>query len=131
MVGGLLEALAILLPERQGIELYDLLPKLRNNKAVVNAVLSSLIWRNENTIDSNLDAYFHEFMEDNQFRYRFIRTIMEISFNTGNYYNADYLHKMLLPMQLPDRDAMWIPILYRIYNSQDLSLIHISEPTRP
>lgn len=119
MVGGLLEALAILLPERQGIELYDLLPKLRNNKAVVNAVLSSLIWRNENTIDSNLDAYFHEFMEDNQFRYRFIRTIMEISFNTGNYYNADYLHKMLLPMQLPDRDAMWIPILYRIYNSQD------------
>lgn len=119
MVGGLLEALAILLPERQGIELYDLLPKLRNNEVVVNAVLSSLIWRDENTIDSHLDAYFHEFMEDNQFRYRFIRTIMEISFNTGNYYNADYLHKMLLPMPLPDRDAMWVPILYHIYNSRD------------
>ena len=85
MFGGLLESLAILLPERQGIELYDLLPKLRNNEAVVNAVLSSLIWRDENTIDSHLDAYFYKFMEDDQFRYRFIRTIMEISFNTGNY----------------------------------------------
>ena len=119
MVGGLLESLAILLPERQGIELYDLFPKLRNNAAIVNAVLSSLIWRDENTIDSDLDAYFYEFMEDDQFRYRFIRTIMEISFNSGNYYNADYLHKMLLSMQLPDRDAMWVPILYRIYNSRD------------
>lgn len=119
MVGGLLESLAVLLPERRGIELYDLLPKLRNNEVVVNAILSSLIWRDENTIDSHLDAYFHEFMEDNQFRYRFIRTIMEISFNTGNYYNADYLHNMLLPMQLPDRDAMWVPILYRIYNDRD------------
>lgn len=47
MIGGLLESLAILLPERQGIELYDSLPKFHSHKAVVNAVLSSLIWREE------------------------------------------------------------------------------------
>ncbi len=92
---------------------------MRNNAAIVNAVLSSLIWRDERYYRLDLDAYFYEFMEDDQFRYRFIRTIMEISFNSGNYYNADYLHKMLLSMQLPDRDAMWVPILYRIYNSRD------------
>ena len=89
MVGGLLESLAILLPERQGIELYDLFPKLRNNAAIVNAVLSSLIWRDENTIDSDLDAYFYEFMINSDtvlfelsWRFLLIRetTIMQIIF---------------------------------------------------
>ena len=118
-VGGLLESLAILLPERKSVELYDKLPNFYNNKAVVNAVLFSLIWRDESTIDSHLDTYFAEFMDDNQFRDRLIQTIMEVGFNTGNYYNANYFHRMLAPMQLADRDAMWIPTLYRIYGSQD------------
>ncbi len=30
-----------------------------------------------------------------------------------------YLHKMLVPMKLADRDAIWVPTLYRIYGSQD------------
>jgi len=118
-VGGLLESLAILLPERQGIELYDSLPKIHSHKAVVNAVLSSLIWREEKTIGLHLDSYFNEFIEDNQFREHLIRIVMEIAFNIGNYYNADYLHKMLVPMKLADRDAIWVPTLYRIYGSQD------------
>ena len=118
-VGGLLESLAILLPERKGVELYDSLPSYRDSKAVVNAVLSSLIWRDEKTIDSRLDTYFDEFISDNQFRERFIRTVIEIGFNKGNLYNADYLHKMLAPMKLADRDAMWIPVLYRIYGSRE------------
>ena len=119
IVGGLLESLAILLPERKGIELYDSLPKFHNDKAVVNAVLSSLIWREERTIDSHLDTYFAEFISNEQFRDSLIRTVMEVAFNAGNYYNADYLHKILAPMQLADRDAMWVPTLYRIYSSQN------------
>ena len=118
-VGGLLESLAILLPERKSVELYEKLPNFYNNKAVVNAVLFSLIWRDESTIDSHLDTYFAEFMDVNQFRDRLIQTIIEVGFNTGNYYNANYFHRMLAPMQLADRDAMWIPALYRIYGSQD------------
>lgn len=118
-IGGLLESLAILLPERKSVELYDELPNFYNSKAVVNAVLFSLIWRDESTIDSHLDTYFANFMDDNQFRDRLIRTIMEVGFNTGNYYNANYFHRILAPMQLADRDAMWIPTLYRIYGSQD------------
>lgn len=118
-VGGLLESLAILLPERKSVELYDKLPNFYNNKAVVNAVLFSLIWRDESTIDSHLDTYFAEFMDDDQFRDRLIQTIMEVGFNTGNYYNANYFHRMLAPMQLADRDAIWVPALYRIYGSQD------------
>ena len=114
-VNGLLESLAILLPERKGIELYDALPNFRRRKAVVFAVLSSLIWRDENTIDSHLDAYFAEFMDEDQFRDILVGTVMEIGYYAGNYYNADYLHKMLAPMPLADRDAMWIPTLSHIY----------------
>lgn len=112
---GLLESLAVLLPERNGVELYDSLPTFHNSKAVVYAVLSSLIWRNEDTIDSHIDTYFDGFKGDDQFRDRFFSTIIEISFNSGNYYNANYLHKMLVPMRLADRDAMWVPTLFRIY----------------
>lgn len=65
IVGGLLESLAILLPERKGIELYDSLPNFHSNKAIINAVLSSLIWREERTIDSHLDTYFAEFVSMN------------------------------------------------------------------
>lgn len=118
-IGGLLESLATLLPERKGVELYDALPSYRDNKAVAYAVLSSLIWREEKTIVAQLDTYFAEFISDDQFRERFFRTVIEIGFNKGNLYNADYLHKILAPMQLADRDAMWIPMLYRIYGSRD------------
>ena len=114
-VNGLLESLAILLPERKGAELYDVLPNFRRSKAVAFAVLSSLIWRDVNTIDSHLDAYFAEFMDENQFRDLLVGTVMEIGFYVGNYYNADYLHKILSPMPLADRDAMWVPTLSRIY----------------
>lgn len=107
------------MPERKGIELYDSLPNFHSNKAIINAVLSSLIWREERTIDSHLDTYFAEFVSNEQFRDRFIRTVIEVAFNPGNYYNADYLHKMLEPMRLADRDAMWTPTLYRIYSNQD------------
>jgi hypothetical protein len=54
-------------------------------------------------------------MGEDQFRYHLFKTIIEIGFNMGNYYNADYLHRMLAPMQLADRDAMWIPTLSRNY----------------
>lgn len=117
--GGLLESLAILLPERKNVELYDTLPHFHNNKAVVNAVISSLIWRDEDTIGAHLDNYFEKFLVEDHYRDRLIRTSIEVSFNTGNYYNADYLHRMLATMQLADRDAIWIPSLYRIYGSQD------------
>ena len=118
-VGGLLESLATLLPERKGVELYDVLPSFRDSKAVVYAVLSSLIWRDEKTINTRLDTYFNDFINDDQFRERFIRTVIEVGFNKGNLYNADYLHKMLVPMRMADRDAMWIPVLYRIYGSRE------------
>lgn len=114
-IGGLLEALAILLPERKNVELYEVLPNFSRSKVVVDAVLYSLIWRENKTISSHLDTYFEEFKDKEQFRDRLIQTIIEIGFNTGNYYNADYLHKILITMPLSDRDAMWIPTLYRIY----------------
>lgn len=57
----------------------------------------------ERTIDSHLDTYFAEFISNEQFRDSLIRTVMEVAFNAGNYYNADYLHKILAPMQLADR----------------------------
>lgn len=118
-IGGLLESLAILLPECRNVELYDLLPTLHNNKAIVYAALSSLIWRDEKTIGPHLDTYFAEFMDDEQFRDSFIQTAIEISFNPGHFFNADYLHKKLAPMQLADRDAMWVPTLYRINGSRN------------
>ena len=118
-VGGLLESLAILLPESKGVELYDALPSIRSSKAVMNAVVSSLVWRDEKTIDSHLDTYFDEFIGDNQFRDRLIQIVLELGFNTGNYYNANYLHKILAPMCLADRDAMWVPVLYRIFGVRD------------
>lgn len=62
-------------------------------------------------------------MGDDQFRDGLVRTIMEIGYYTGNYYNADYLHKMLAPMPLADRDAMWIPTLSRIYGGFNNKII--------
>lgn len=118
-VGGLLESLATLLPERKGVELYDALPSFRDNNAVAYAVLSSLIWRVENTIGPQLDTYFDAFMDDDAFRERLVRTVIEIGFNKGNYYNADYLHKMLASMRLADRDAMWVPVLKEIYGHRE------------
>lgn len=118
-VSGLLESLAILLPERNGVELYDALPTFRNSKVVTMAVLSSLKWRDESTVDSHIDTYFDKFMGDDQFRDRFFSTVFEIGFNTGNYYNANYLHKTLVPIRLADRDAIWVPALFRIYDRPD------------
>lgn len=116
---GVLESLAILLPERKGVELYEILPEFRTTESVVNAVLYSLIWRKEDTISSHLYEYFTEFMDDNGFRDNFYKTLLELGFNYGNYFNADSLHKLLMSVKLADRDAMWVPMLYRIYNEEE------------
>ena len=99
--------------------MFDVLPQFKEKGYVVNAVLSSLLWRDEKTIDSRLDSYFKQFYGNSRFMYRFVLTIIEISFNHGNYFNANYLHHILAPMKLADRDAVWIPILYQIYSGQD------------
>lgn len=116
---GMLEALAILLPERLGMELYEILPSEYQDESIAYAVLYSLVWRDAKTINSKLKDYFKQFYEDNEFMYQFVLTLIEIGFISENYFNANYLHKCLSSMKLADRDAVWIPVLYQIYRDQD------------
>jgi hypothetical protein len=105
---GIVEALATQLPERCGQELPDLIApgKRSHGWMISNAFIGSLLWRNqryftERTLEL-LEAA-SEFMGENQV----LRTLIAISTEPDNQFNARFLDSRLRPMPLPDRDDFW------------------------
>lgn len=114
---GILEALAILLPEIFGHELSDLvhyIPKksLHRNfnnslEFITEAQISSLNWRSIKSI--NKDA-IREFLNSKVCKMdpeRWYYKLVEISTIANHPFNADYFHAMMMRCSMPQRDGVF------------------------
>lgn len=116
---GILEALAVSLPEIRGIELYELFPNGEFSFLISSCVMKSLLWRKEFTMGKHLEQYFESVISDNRLHSLFFYILFQTCFMPTNRFNGFYLHKHLSSMHLADRDALLIPILYTLYGDYE------------
>ena len=105
---GLLEALAVQLPEKRGIELHGLVAA-RHHPAIREAFLSSIIWRDPAHFESEpLSDYVNAIANDlDGHRDIFVETVLQVACVSGHPFNADRLNDVLSSMPMPHRDAWW------------------------
>ena len=99
---GIIEAMAIQLPERTGVEILDVGAK--PSYAVRHAFLESLLWREQSHFTDRtfqlVRGLFQTMDELNDL-------LVSISTEPSNKFNAFFVHKRLMGMTMPGRDARW------------------------
>ena len=109
---GLLEALAVQLPESFGVELPHMLPEHRFAPAVRRAFVQSLMWRKRDTITRHTCRYLRALWG----RHRdgageIIDAFLTVSTDPDHPLNARVLHRYLVRMKMPDRDRWWSTLI--------------------
>ena len=104
---GLLNGLAIALPEKFSIELVDALPgsfeQWKNSWQLAEIFEESIKWRshsafNERTLDL-LNQYWN--------RFDAYSLLLQIAVSAEHPWNAEFLHRNLAKRSLPERDSLW------------------------
>jgi len=115
---GIIEAMAVQLPERVGKELPDLKPDIADYRPVREALLESLLWRRSDAFSERTRAYInqHVLRHDDTFA-RFWDFALTVACLPDHPYNADMLHGHLMRYELPKRDSWWSTMLFRYYQN--------------
>lgn len=100
---GVIEALAIQLPERFGLELPDLIPAEPVSRSVSHAFEQSLLWREQSVFTKRTLELARQLLG----KHRTDQLLFEIAAEPANRFNARHLHRRLITMAMPQRDATW------------------------
>lgn len=103
------EALSVQVPELTGMELFECIPQWRKTYMVGDAFIDSLKWRKNNNIGEKALGYANDFSEAKKkdIFYRFLDAILARTMQKNFLFNADYLHELLFPLELAQRDSWW------------------------
>lgn len=116
---GIIEALAIQAPEKINMEIYEILPDGVMTHNTITAFINSLHWRKESSIEEKVFDYINkEVCKFKSTFEEFWRTIILISTRPTHLLNAKRIYKTIFPIEMPIRDAIFIPLFNRIYNDE-------------
>ncbi|MGM9481761.1 hypothetical protein ACS5PN_11315 [Roseateles sp. NT4] len=103
---GVIEALAVQLPEEFNLELFDVLPKEAiDDPSLCDAFENSLAWRSPKAYTSRTTGWVNKLCEaTGRSAYGLM---LLVSTEPENLFNADWLHNDLWPRPMPQRDAVW------------------------
>ncbi|WP_439528000.1 hypothetical protein [Pannonibacter sp.] len=105
---GVIEALAIQIPERCGQELPDLVPSDKNHHRwfVHEAFRASVLWRRQECFTRRTLDLLKETSELTG-EDEVTRVLIAVATEPANKFNALFLHERLAAMEMPERDAFW------------------------
>lgn len=106
---GLLQALASVLPEIRGVELVDLL-SIQSSEYHPYAhtdFLLSIAWRSPDALTDRTVDIFVELQRNPDFEEAAHSTALQVATIPGHRLNAEWLHRQLDALPLPERDATW------------------------
>ncbi len=104
--GGLLEALAIQVPERHGIELVEVLPEVTHWDAEM--LLRTLPWREPASVNSVMRKNVLLWLETApELCEHVVECLLSCALIPQHPLNADGLHEYLDAFEMPRRDALW------------------------
>ncbi|MEI6707713.1 MAG: ATP-binding protein [Methylococcales bacterium] len=103
---GIIEALAVLLPEQTEFEILDLsLPDEFHYRWILeNAFLESLLLRRQDRFTEKTRQLV---IDLSSYENHWLNTLIAISTEPDNRFNARYLHNKLISLSMPKRDADW------------------------
>lgn len=119
---GLLTSLAILVPERFGVELPDVVPD-PSLEGVDDALVYGLLWRRGDTVtDRTRDCVRDALRRDPRLDDAVVYTRLTLAVRPGHPINADALHAQLSALPMAERDAGWAVAIERDLGHDDASL---------
>lgn len=125
---GIIDAFSIILPEKYGRELLEIIPQCKNYFAIKQSLIKSLIWRTSESINEFTKKIIEErILADKITTVDFLDTVILLSSNPHHPYNADFLHKRLFGQELANRDADWSIFIHKQFLEEGSSvdrLIH-------
>lgn len=98
---GIIEAMAIQLPERTGIEILDVGSEA--SYSVREAFRDSLLWRDQSHFTRRTAELVRGLVQAEEFN----DLLISVSTEPENKFNALYVHERLMEMTMPERDAFW------------------------
>lgn len=132
---GVFEAFAVLIPEKFGIELFEIDFSAFNLKNIINDKLfdwfiNSLYWRKPKTINENIFDYILNEIKKSEHNFTlFFESMIQLSSNPEYILNSKKLHELLLNYPMPERDSYWLPWIdkqyrleYSVYNVVEWTL---------
>lgn len=115
---GIIEALSVILPEKIGKELFEVVPKkYYSTKSISRGFIKSLIWRREDTITEK-SLEFIDVVQKNGFVNDYVEVMISVCSNDKHLLNANHLHKILINKTLPKRDKIWTTFIHSDYSPQ-------------
>ena len=98
---GIIEAMAIQLPERAGVEILDV--GAEAPYVVRDAFRTSLLWREQSRFTDRTFELVQSLVDADELS----DLVISISTEPSNKFNALFVHKGLMKMTMPERDAFW------------------------
>ena len=98
---GVIEAIAIQLPERAGVEIPDL--DAGPSSLTERAFVESLLWREQSSFTDRTFQLAQELMDED----RFNALRIAIATEPSNKFNALMIHRQLINQSMVERDAWW------------------------
>ncbi len=121
-LGGLLSALIVMVPERKGLELDELIPRLQTHAAYAEAFQEALPWREGRHVTPQAITYVEQRLAQNASNSaRFtssdplMNRLLLLAAQPNHPMNARWLHARLLSLPMPERDLVWSTYLHRTW----------------
>lgn len=123
---GVIDSLAIQAPEQIDSEIYEILPKFSESHSVRKAFVNSLYWRSENSLNESVVDYINKVILGYVSTFDlFFDTAILLASRPNHIINGRQTHNMLKSLEMPDRDADFIPLFDKLYQSPSSSLRRI------
>lgn len=108
---GLLEALSVVLAHRLGTELTEFRDEIGDGIAVA-AVIAGLPWRSESSITEQTQRCLVDALDSKATFGEAMDMLFRLAPRPDHLLNADFLHGLLSPMPMAERDALLVPWLH-------------------
>ncbi len=112
-IAGWIEALAIQLPERFGLEIDEVLGVSVAGEVVRDSFIKSVVWRRTGAFtqatQQRVEALLRPWNGD---AFKVLDELIAITARPGHPFNADWLDRLLHPLAMAERDAFWSIYLF-------------------
>lgn len=115
---GLLEALAVQIPEKFGIELTELVSSPELRPMLLQIVIEALIWRLHDSISADTETLMEQALSNSTTFPAAMEALFALSTRAGNRLNAFYFHNTWAVVPMARRDGVLSGYFHSTYGEQ-------------